>query len=46
MLHATLLSSVTAKPETVACAWASVGATQFGYYAAYWFSHCVPLADA
>ncbi|MDK9688042.1 hypothetical protein Q9247_06955 [Halomonas meridiana] len=46
MSHATLLSSVTAKPETVACAWASVGTTQFGYYAAYWFSHGVPLADA
>jgi len=46
MLHGTLSSSVTAKPETVAYAWASVGVTQFGYYAAYWFSHGVPLADA
>ena len=46
MSHGTPLYSVTAKPVTVACAWASVGTTQFGYYAAYWFSHGVPLADA
>ena len=46
MSHGTPSSSVTAKPVTVARAWASVGTTQFGYYAAYWFSHGVPLADA
>ncbi|WP_422102793.1 hypothetical protein [Vreelandella sp.] len=46
MPHGKHLSSIEAKPETVARAWASAGATQHMYFAAYWFSHGVPLADA
>ncbi|WP_404376729.1 hypothetical protein [Vreelandella aquamarina] len=37
---------IHAKPETVADACAGVGVSCSFNYAAYWFSHGVPLADA
>jgi hypothetical protein len=46
MPHGKPLQHTHTKPETVVEAWAKVGTSYSFNYAAYWFSHGVPLADA